>query len=1346
MTSTDILEQLAPYVPAPVAQSIYRKPQVPTQPVSRQFPAVVLFSDISGFTTLSELLSKAGPTGAEELSHLVNKYFTEMIRISQAYHGQVVKFSGDALTVLFPADEVPISLAVRQAAECALSMQAKMTDFSTLTTSRGPASLSMKVGIGTGDILECHVGGAFGRWEYIVAGSPLVQVAVAEQQAKPGQIVCSPQTWEIAQLFFRGVKGQNHGGYVQVDHAIEPLPWLDSTELNWSQLTSKQIQAAEDALKCYVSGAVQSRLGGQIDWLADLRPMTTVFIGMGGLDYEASNAGERLHRFVQAVRELVHRFEGSLNKVVVDDKGTILLVLFGTPPFLHEDNATRAVAFALELQGVAQAQDLQLSIGITEGTAFAGPVGAPNRREYTVIGDVINLAARLMQHGSAGSIIISNKVKERAGPNFATESLGEISLKGIAQKRKVHLVKGQQEAQEEFVMRYLLQSGLLIGRQEELAQMQSVSKKAQTGQLQLLTIEGELGLGKSRLASEMIRTWVSAGGVSYGGRSISYNRQIPYRMWREVLSAIYGLTPSLSPQRQLARLAAGIANLEDPPDQPDYWANRLPLLADVLGLDAPENEFTQSISGELRRNNTFALIETLLRREAGRRPMLILLEDAHWADELSLALVTHLAKNMADISLLLVLVHRPLTLAKTAALAEATAMPCAHAIRLTPLSAEDSEALIESLLDDKRLPARIKNRLLDWGQGNPFFLQEIANAIQNILANKSGTSTDLFDSLDLPDSVHDVILSRVDQLAEDEKLTLKTAAVIGTRFQRSLLSSVHPAHYSDTVLSSQLNRLELERLVRLIVPGPQWEYNFFNGIVQEVVYEGLLLAQRRQLHESVGMALETLIPDEVEQLAYHFSNTNNWKKALHYLKAAAEKTRREYANNAAIGYYSQILELQAAHVAGGIMSADYWDTLLERARLYNLVGERDEELEDLGTLGLLAEALNDDYRRALSASQWAWFYEASGDYDSGVELIERCVTYANQAGAERLVGEGYNRWGKMLSMSGDYNTAYDYLQRALLITQNYNDQRTQADCLNSLGLVAHYQTEYDAALYFFEEAIALWRHLGDQSGLGRSLNNIGRVFYDVGSYSLALKQFDEALILYNTIGDRAGIALAQLNMGQVRHSLGDYITAKNLLEEALDTYRQLEDNRHIAYSLYHLAFLYCRLAEQDNVMAYFEEAITILQDSNNTWALGRALTYFGWCLTDLGHYQQARLIFEEALKAEQGVWQTINRMEDIAHLGRVALAIKDTSLAITCARHALDFINQRGTKGIAHPGRLYLSCYRILQGVGKQEKAQQVLVTANNYLAQQAAQIEDTALQHSYLHNVVEHQTLQDLL
>ncbi|NJN97296.1 MAG: hypothetical protein HC875_26045 [Anaerolineales bacterium] len=329
MAPPNLLEQLSAYVPTPVARAIFQQPYVVTEPTAHRFPAAVLFTDISGFTPLSELLSQAGPTGTEELTHLINQYFTGMIEIVQAYHGQVIKFSGDALTVLFPTQEISMPSAVRRAGECALAMQGKMAEFANLKISRGSASLSMKAGIGAGSVLECNIGGVAGHWEYVVGGDPLAQVAKAEHYAQPGQIILSPSAWQEAQSFFSGLAVPGTPGFIRLGEILTPLPASPPEVLDWSQLEPVEAAIAEKGLRSYVPDTVKDRLGEQSDWLAELRRITVLFVGIGGFDYETAHVAEQLQDFLQAIQELVQRFEGSLNKVAVDDKGTVLLILFG---------------------------------------------------------------------------------------------------------------------------------------------------------------------------------------------------------------------------------------------------------------------------------------------------------------------------------------------------------------------------------------------------------------------------------------------------------------------------------------------------------------------------------------------------------------------------------------------------------------------------------------------------------------------------------------------------------------------------------------------------------------------------------------------------------------------------------------------------------------------------------------------------------------------------------------------------------------------------------------------------------------------------------------------------------
>jgi predicted ATPase/class 3 adenylate cyclase len=1346
MITPSVLEKLAAYVPMPVAQAIYRDPRPLAKPVVRRLPATVLSADITGFTPLSELLIQAGSAGVEEFSYLINLYFTQMVQIIQAYHGQVVKFSGDAMTVLFPAEEIPMQLAVRQAGECALEMQTKVNRFSDIYTSRGNGSLSMKVGIGVGKILETSLGGALERWEYVVGGDPIVQSAIANRQAKPGQIVLSLPAWQVVQEHFIGIPNIKGRGFVNLFKAIEPIPTLPPTNLDWGKFGQEEQQLSKKALQGYMSGTIKARLDEHLEWLAEVRPMTILYAGVGGLDYESDGIDRRLQNLLHATQEVTYRFEGSLNKIAVDDKGTVLLILFGAPPFSQEDNATRAIACALSLQTLAREQNLRIAVGITAGPIFTGLIGAPNQRAYTVIGDELNLASRLMQFGRAGTIIISERVKERAGSQFITEGLGQISFRGKTKDPAAYLVKREKGVQGETATRYLLYEDPLVGRKTELEQIRRMVTRARAGKLQPLFIEGELGLGKSRLTAEMVREWVLSGGVAYGSKCISYGQQIPYQSWREVLAAIFGITSSQSPQQQLDQLVASLANLATLFDQPNYWTDRLPLLADILSLETPENEFTRYISRELRRNNTFAMIEAILRYQAERQPLLILLEDIHWADELSLSLAGYLAQRLDDSPILLALVYRPIAQEKLYSLADIRRLPYAATIHLEPLSTRESLDLIRILSGDILLSPETEDLLLTRGQGNPLVLREITEAVLDVSKNHSKQDFELLQSLNLPHTVQDVIRARIDRLSEAEKLTLKIASVIGDTFKRLLLSEVHPVPGAQLFVPGQLDRLEREKLVRLETPAPKWEYTFHNVLTQEVVYEDLPPAQRRQFHAIIGEALEALAPDEIELLAFHYSRSDNWEKGLQYLRLASQKAHREYANQAAIGYYSDILTYLTDPEKGpGVLSAEYWDTLLERAKLYNLIGRRVDESEDLGTLGIIAEALADDRRRALAAKQWGHFYETMSDYYSGLELVERALNLAQQTGDEKLTGQIYNQLGKLLYLLGDYQTAHNYFQQALHIAENHQDDNAEVDCLNNLGIVAHYQADYDGALYLFQKAISSWQKADNQVGVSHGLSRLGQIYYDMGHYLAALQCFDQSLELHRKIGDRAGEALSQHNLGKIQRSLGKYETAQQLLNEAFNFYLSVGDRHREADSLCHIGFLYCRQGKDNIALHFLKEAIAVLREVNDPWTLAKALTYYGWSLYNQEQFQEARKHITEALKLERETQQEVAMVETTALLGTVALALNDLSLADTCAQHVIQFYEHHGTKGIEHPAMAYLACYHIFQANQKHERARSILAQAQQYVTSQANQINTPVLRANYLTNIPEIREIQAL-
>jgi class 3 adenylate cyclase len=575
----DLTQALAAYVPQRIVRAALQGAQPPAQARAERFLSAVLFADISGFTPLTEALAARGAEGTEELTQLLNDYFWHMIALIEAQGGEVVKFSGDALTALFSAEREGLGTAARRAQQAAQDMQSAtggtpcndaIHSGMTLQTSIGPVELAMKIGIGAGEILALHVGGISGRWEYVVAGDPLRQVTQAEKQAERGQVILSPEAQAVV-----------------LAHPVSPGP---TPPLDWSQ--ARDLQAVAAVLRCYVPTVVVDWLeGGLQEWLAVLRPMVVLFVGVSGIDYtkDSAKAIAQLHTFLRTAQKTIDRYQGSINKLAVDDKGTVLLALLGAPPYAHADDAERALGCALDLQAAVEAQELRLAIGVTTGRVFAGPVGCATRHEYTVMGDTVNLAARLMGVAGPGQVCCDFETYRRARTRLAFDLLPPTRVKG-----KAGLIRVYRPVGELGIPRVEERSGALIGRQSELAQLTAYLDNVQAGENCVLLIQGEAGIGKSRLVEELTRLMRERGLAGLRGEGRSVEQQTPYRAWRDVFVSYFGLEELTDPAERRRRVQDAVRDLA-----PEL-GERIPLLNPVLNLGWPDSELTASMDTQLR--------------------------------------------------------------------------------------------------------------------------------------------------------------------------------------------------------------------------------------------------------------------------------------------------------------------------------------------------------------------------------------------------------------------------------------------------------------------------------------------------------------------------------------------------------------------------------------------------------------------------------------------------------------------------------------------------------------------------------------------------------------------------
>lgn len=899
---TTLPEALASYVPFLVVQrgldpfAIYDQPQVD------HFPAATLFADISGFTTLAEQLAQRGPVGAEILSALLNNYFGQLIECVLLNGGDVVKFAGDGVLAVWNVRNTKDNLetAILRATQCAIEIQGRLNDYAPSEVAR----LFMQIGIGAGELFTIHLGGVNfqdkngnqlpPRWEVQLTGTPLTQMNKATGVARPGEVLLSPEAWELVRQKCRGKLRE--GGNVNLSAVLEP----PEPAILFLPETSPE---AELRIRSYIPETVLARLNtGQSDWLEELRRITVLFINLPTFNFSEKGTLEKAQSLLQELQKIIYHYEGSINKLSVDDKGATLVAGFGMPPLAHEDDPVRGLKAALTIQAKMQELGYRKPIGVSTGRVFCGLVGNEMRREYTIIGDVVNLAARLMQ-ASEDEILCDTATFHASQSNFNFESLSPITLKG---KRGLVAVFRPTET----VKRDSRQFNTLIGRKKELLPLEEklvVLKTEKQGGV--ILIEGEAGIGKSRLVQELIRKAGEMRVTVFSGAGDSIEKSTPYYAWRSIFSQLFDLEVLAEPEDRRRHI---LDLLELEPD----LLKLAPLLNTVLMLDLPENEITTQITGQARADNTLYMLLKALQVSTARSPKVAVLEDAHWLDSLSWDLAVQASREVPHLLLLIAL--RPLEETNASDLRQLAQAKEAIALQLDTLSPKDVVELACERLGVEELPEPVANLIRNKAQGNPFFVEELAYALRDagviqIIENECRIAPSAGDlsNLNLPDTVEGVITSRIDLLSPEQQLTLKTASVIGRIFAYRILRDIYPVEQDRAQLPDHLSIMAQLDLTPLESPDPDLTYIFKHVITQEVTYNLMLFSQRRQLHRAIGEWYEQTYTDDLTPLysllAHHWSKAEVGLKALEYLAKAGEEALRGGSYQESVRFFSEAL-------------------------------------------------------------------------------------------------------------------------------------------------------------------------------------------------------------------------------------------------------------------------------------------------------------------------------------------------------------------------------------------------------------------------------------------------------
>ena len=1120
-----------------------------------------LFADISGFTPLTEALAgELGPQrGAEELTRNLDRIFHAIIAELDRFGGEVIYFSGDAITCWVDGDDGS------RATAAGLAMQDAMARVGEIVTPGGTAiRLAMKVAVAVGPARRFVVGDPEIQLVDVLAGRLVDELAAAEHLADQGEVVLEESALdtlgdrvEIAELRLDEESGRRTG---LVGQLVQPVADAPAVEPDTA--------LPEELVRPWLLPAVYERLRtGRGEFLTELRPAIPVFVRFTGIDYDADDdAIEKLDDFVRRSQRIFADYGGNLLQLTLGDKGAYLYALFGSP-HAHEDDAARACAAALEileLEAVTAARELQ--VGIAHGRLRSGTYGHPMRRTFVCLGDAVNLAARLMSKAPHGHVYVAEAVRDQAGDAFTWDPLPAMPVKGKAEPTTVFALGGMSRAHTRRRTRYELP---IVGRREELASLEAALAEAVQGSGRMVGVSAEAGVGKSRLVAEFVREARRRGLEVAYGECQAFGSTTSYLVWHEIWRRLLRVEDDLSEAEQLHALERELEAI-DP-----TLAQRVPLLGAALNLSIPDNRLTAAFDAELRKTSLEALLADCLRARAGEKPLVLVLEDCHWIDPLSLDLLRSLARAVAALPVLVVLAYRPDASAELGLASQ----PHFAEIPLTMLDPVESEQLIHSRLahvagpDAAASPALV-DVVVSRSQGNPFYVEELLNYIE-------GQGIDLDDEaalrgLQLPESLHSLILSRVDTLTEAPRRTLKIASVFGRTFRAGALPAVYPELGTIADVREHLGALGTLDLVVLDQPADE-TYIFKHVVTQEVAYESTPFALRADLHERVGAYIESSEVDAIERsldlLAHHYWLSENVGKKREYLVRAGEAAQASFANAAAIDYFERAAPL--------LEGSERWRVTRSLGEVREVAGDwAAAEASYRDALGLAAEG-DDTAAAAWTETSLADLFRKRGDYDEASEALEAARAGFDALGDKVGTGRVLQLAGTVAATRGDFETARRDLEASLEIRRELGDKAAMGALLSNLGVMAEYDGDYERSRALHEEGLALRMEAGDKGAVAISQMNLGNVLLLLGRVEEARACQEESLRLRRETGDPWMIALGEHNLGILTRSQGELDATRRLFAGALAVYREHGEKWALAFMLEDVAVVAVLVGEPE---------------------------------------------------------------------------------------------------------------------------------------------------------------------
>ncbi len=1058
------------------------------------------------------------------------------------------------------------------------------------------------------------------------------------------------------------------------------------------------------------------------------RQVTVLFADLAGYTALAESMDpedlyEIMNQYFMHWKTAIENHGGIVEKFI----GDAVMAVFGLYASSEQD-AKNAILAALTMRqslreynrGREQKGEprLAMRIGVNTGAVVVSAVKGQAENDFVVVGDTVNVANRLQSLAPLDGILIARSTYRHVCGHFDVEAHGRVHVKGKADPIPAYVVVRVKPLESALSMRGILGiEAPMIGREAELAILQTAfAATCEARRLQIITVVGEAGIGKSRLLYEF-RHWAKDGPAPihlFRARARPETRNLPYALFRDLLATRFHIQENDSPAEALSKLQEGYCGLLGGSDENRIQAS---VVGQLTGFDAGTSPYEHDSPNDPQelRDRALLYLASYIRAACTQKPTIILLEDINWADESSLDSLEDLASGLIDQPLLIVAACRPEFLKQHPTWCRE--FPFHRELPLRLLPRDETRQLVGELLREiDRVPHALEELIVGRAGGNPYFVEELIKMLMEDGVISPHDQTWAIEpyrlaTVRIPPTLTGILQARLDGLPPDEREILKRASVIGRTFWNDtvafLLASPQEHGNASETMTQDLGEL-LDSLSRRELIFPQdksafagsREYVFKHALLRDVAYDGMLKRQRRSYHAQAATWFNTRGGKRVREysglIAEHLLHAGSTDEAIELMQRAGEQAAARFAHTEALKYLTWALELMDEKDYSG-----RFRILLILERIHALRGDREAQQTDLAAMEKLSHALRNDQDLTLLLLRKSGYSEATSDYSAAIAAAQQAVELSRNSHDMFGEAEGYLSWGIALRRQGDFHTARTRIDKALEVAQGARSSTDKAPAgsheprssrlieaiaLNELGVICSDQGEYANAGEYQKSALDIFREINDRRGEARALDGLGISFWRQGNMRLAPGYLEQAHAVLHEIGDRRGESMTLGTLAKIARSQGDTDSATDYYERALRLFVMVRDRQSESIVLTDLGVMAYSRNEYVRAKDYFEKALHICRDINDRFGESIALGNLGLVCMAYGHNTDAEAYYQQALDLSRQLGHRVSECTGLTYMGLLSHREGNNERAMAYAEQALqisDHMNSPSLKAAA---------------------------------------------------------------